>query len=875
MKQSFLLILSALLALAAPHAYAAPCSSDGVTAVFVNGILTTEDVAKSDKAAVEQVFRERTGRSDIRFVAGYNPSHLAGAGDVLKLIEQSYVGGVDEPIDDFDLQKILQQIHGEVTTRQVLLVGYSQGSFYTNALYDYLTAHGVPAYAISVYNIATPASFVAGRVANDGGYLTSRNDSAINAVRKLTMLDGGHQPLPANIMLSLAPGESTQSFAGHSLTYDYIAHAPTRIANDLLRTLSFISAPTSVALSAKGISNRVPNADGCFDAPALGLPYQAEQVAFAIADPAASSTVVVGRAAYSVTAGAVSFLGTAVSSIVGTAYAMGANVVGTVTNALASVPPEDRTAGATPFVDAGIVGSVVVSSGGALVPPAVSIEPAVPRPYLPGAVISATPTSSVAVVQVLPKKAPDISPPEPLLPTATSTIEALPHLDISSSTPPAANISGGGAGGPPPGGGNPPAPDTTPPAAPVISIAECTYSLSASSSDPCLLGAPGVTVQWGSDADVAQYRVWVDGALATSTAAASVGVVLADAHVSSILAVAYDAAGNAATSTAVSVAVQTRPVAINEVSWAGNDADSGDEWIELKNRTAYQINLSRIVIVSADGAVYAPLSGVLGVHNGSNRTEYFVAYRAGNPIHAIAYPGQTLAVSFPTLSGTVRQLQIVQGLDLLGTTTLDATPAVGACDGSWCAGALASTTGVKSGGAPAVHSMSMERVNAATDGTAAGNWVTEDRYSITDVHDGNGGAVYATPLADNSAHLPDAGWSCGSDAPIAAGAAYHPSSASCWYRSAFIDDDGSARMAVLYSGTVGSSTILNSHYVLNASSNQTDVFPPGVQAGDPFFVALYLYTNDPDGTDFNTHFTTNGTTTPNTFYRTIPFTWAP
>ena len=866
-----------MLVCAAPCAYAASCSSDGVTAVYVNGILTTEDAAKSDKAALEQAFRERTGRSDVRFVAGYNPTHLAGAGDVLKSIEQSYVGGVDEPIEDYDLQTILQQIHREVTTRQVLLVGYSQGSFYTNALYDYLTVHGVPAYAISVYNIATPASFVAGRVASDGGYLTSRNDGAINEVRKLVVLGGGHQPLPANIMLALEPGESTQAFAGHSLTYDYLAHAPSRIANDLLRTLSFVSAPTAAALSAKGITDRASDADGCFAAPPLGLPYQAEQAAFAVADPAASSTIVVGRAAYSVGASGLSIVGSLAASVVNTAYAMGASAVAAVGDALVSVPPAARTAGVTPLVDAGSVGALAVASGDALVPPMTSVFAATSKdlPERPAVAADVPPALSVSLATETPPT--PKAPPEPLLQqllrVATTTIESLLHPASGSTTPPASNISGGG-GGAPPSGNPPPAPDTTPPAAPVISIAECAYSLSASSSDPCLLGALGVTVQWGSDADVDHYRVWVDGAFATSTTASTAGTLLADAHTSSVAVVAYDAAGNAATSTAVSVEVQTRPVVINEISWAGDDANTGDEWIELKNRLPQQINLSRLTLVSADGAMYVPLTGTLGVHFGINRTEYFVAYRSREPATPV-YAGQTLAVSFPALSGTVRQLQIVQGLGLLGTTTLDATPAVGACGGSWCAGALASTTGVKSGGAPAVHSMSMERVNAATDGTAAGNWATEDRYSFADVHDGNGSLVFATPLADNSAHLPDAGWSCGADAPITAGAAYHPSSTSCRYLSAFIDNDGSARMAVLYSGTVGSSTMLNSHYVLNASSNQTDVFPPGVQAGDPFFVALYLYTNNPDATDFDTYFTTNATSTPNAFYRTIPFTWAP
>jgi len=869
MRYASFFAIGALLLFVAPSVQAASCSSSGVTAVYVNGVLTTDDQAKSDKAMLEQIFRERSGRSDVRFVAGYNPTHIAGTGDVLKTIEQTYQGIADEPMEDYDLKTILQQIHSEVTTKQIVLIGYSQGTFYTNALYDYLTTHGVPAYAISVYNIATPASFVAGRTASDGAYLTSRNDAVVNIVRKLTMLDGTNQPLPANITLALAPGESTQMFAGHSLAGDYLVHAPVRIANDVIRTLSLLSAPSVAAVSVRGMSGGAAASGGCFDAPPRDLVYQAEQAAFALADPAASSTVAVGAAAYSATAGALSVAVSLVTGMANTAYAMGASAVAVVADAFASVPPEARVAGVTPAVaDAGSVGAAIAAlPNDALVPPAATISATEPRP---------TPPVIAAPVAILPTSSPVIPPPSTttpptesflthLLQIATSTVNALLHSSTGSTTPSAVTISGGGSGAGAP-------PDTTPPAAPVISIAECAYSLAASSTQPCLLAAVGASVQWGSDADVDHYRVLIDGVLATSTAAATAGVLLADAHTSSVTVVAYDAAGNAATSATVLVSVQTHPVIINEISWAGDDADAGAEWVELKNRTPYQINLSRVTFVSADGAVYAPLTGTLGVHFGTNRTEYFVAYRTREPATPV-YTGQTLAVSFPALSGAVRQLEVVQGLGVLGTTTLDATPAVGACGGSWCAGALASTTGVKSGGVPAVHSLSMERVDAAADGTTASNWATNDRYVIADLSDGNGDPVYATPLADNTAHLPNIGWSCGSDTAIVPGATYRPNSTSCTYLSAYIDD-GVARTAALYGGTVGSSTVVSSHSVSHSSSVQTDTIPPGAQAGDPFFIALYLSDTQTDA-GFATYFTTGATSTPNNFYRVIPFTLAP
>ena len=163
MKRLFTLIVILL----APVSVFASCSMSGYNIIYINGILTSETQARTDLSALRDRFLAHGGDSSISFLPAYNPSHLAGVGDFIKSIEQAYKGGDDTPIDDFDLKTMLMQIHSEVATRKVLLVGYSHGTFYANAMYDYLTTHGVPKCAIAVYNIATPASFVAGRA--DGG----------------------------------------------------------------------------------------------------------------------------------------------------------------------------------------------------------------------------------------------------------------------------------------------------------------------------------------------------------------------------------------------------------------------------------------------------------------------------------------------------------------------------------------------------------------------------------------------------------------------------------------------------------------------------------------------------------------------------------
>src|SRR3989344_5124097 len=152
-----------------PYNIFAACSVDGFTIVYVNGINTrSEKDAKNDTDILSDNFSWRSNLEGVQFFPGYNPSHLAGVRDVIETSSQIF----NNPISNYDRDTILLKLYPEITTRKILLVGHSQGTFYTNEIYDYLITHGASKEAISVYNIATPASFVSG----DGGYITSQND---------------------------------------------------------------------------------------------------------------------------------------------------------------------------------------------------------------------------------------------------------------------------------------------------------------------------------------------------------------------------------------------------------------------------------------------------------------------------------------------------------------------------------------------------------------------------------------------------------------------------------------------------------------------------------------------------------------------------
>jgi hypothetical protein len=198
------IVLTLFIVLALPlfitktFAYTRECTADGYTIVYVNGILTTEKQAKDDTSFFEDIFKRKSGRTDVVFKTGYNQTHAEGLGDKLKSVAQTYLSAGGSDITDYDLKTILINLSSQIHTQKVLLVGHSQGTFYTNAMYDYLVAHGMPASSIAVYNLATPAS----RVAGGGNYTTSSYDKAIEYVRELDA--AANAPQPASLPVGLS-----------------------------------------------------------------------------------------------------------------------------------------------------------------------------------------------------------------------------------------------------------------------------------------------------------------------------------------------------------------------------------------------------------------------------------------------------------------------------------------------------------------------------------------------------------------------------------------------------------------------------------------------------------------------------------------------
>ncbi len=271
----------------------AQCDSNEYVVVYVNGIFTpTKKIADADRDKLLEKYQERFKRSDVIFRTGYNESHIGGLGDLVQVASQI----LKNPISDYDLKTILIQLHSQINTKKILLVGHSQGTFYTNEMYKYLVNNGIPKKSIAVYNIATPANFVAG----NGEYLTSRSDKVINAVRRVASSINASQPLPAN-NIDISPNEKDPN--GHLLSEVYLETAAYEIVskiNNALKKLDDTNSTTS-------------NNTGCFVLPKQDVLYNTQKIIYpVITDPIGNVVVKAGA----VTCKAMVFTGEVTAEII-------------------------------------------------------------------------------------------------------------------------------------------------------------------------------------------------------------------------------------------------------------------------------------------------------------------------------------------------------------------------------------------------------------------------------------------------------------------------------------------------------------------------------------------------------------------------------
>jgi hypothetical protein len=362
---------------------------------------------------------------------------------------------------------------------------------------------------------------------------------------------------------------------------------------------------------------------------------------------------------------------------------------------------------------------------------------------------------------------------------------------------------------------------------------------------------------------------------ATTTATSSIASVGANAA-TTLSVVAYDSAGNTATSSGVSLQTITQPAVINEIGWAGDGVDTSHQWVEIKNVSSYTLDLSHLALTRSAGAPIQ-LSGTTPA--------------VGNPFMLveatdIPFTGtqKVIDASFALSTTTAEQLSLVWN----SSTAIDTTPAVGACS-AWCAGSYSAKLGTNATGIPDLFSpLSMERKTGIADGSLVSSWQNNDSYGPW-LGGSNTAALWGTPDSENSAGLPDAGVYCGSaDNLVQANSVYHPLSHTCTFLSRFITGDGQGvnRLGAFYRGDVGSSTNAGSTVIgKGLAVAASGIIPNDAQPNEHFFFAIWEMRSGPafnsDTSLFNSYLTLSGSTTlgiagpPHGNYVTIPWIYQP
>ena len=901
-----LFLMSALIVATPLLVFANTCTPNGYTVVFVNGVLVSEQDANNELLTLGKNLGNTYNGEHLSVRLGYNATHLSGGGDNIQSIAQAF----GTSVSDFDLNTILNQIHSEVTTRKILLVGHSQGTYYTNEMYKYLVANGVSKDSIAVYNIATPASFVAG----GGEYVTSTNDKVINYVRS-NEVDGNvglnlntlgavgsvvNSALRGNITIPQEPGYQGDEWGGHHFSV-YLSGAAPRIVSDM-----------SYEMKNLKVGDTAAPADGCFTPPAQDLKYKTEAAAFMVADPIDRAVTTAASSAANLIASGLGFLlspiinppASPTSSSQTSAAALGVPVQAPVSAAPTPVIQPKNTAIAKPVStittpNAPTSSSVTAPATTTTIPLAshttISVPPTnAPWPgYGGGGAAPNQPSSSSdspSAPPVIPIATTSLAVTQPadnvlfatttLIVSGTSDTGALVAVqsDAAIATTTAdlagnwslsillsegphtvlvqANINGVVSDQV----SRTVTIDTVAPSAPSLSIDDCASSLV---TGLCVLPETSTRLSWPGSPDAAYYAVIKnDSPQATTTSLESVQTI-ADNATTTFTVVAYDAAGNTATSTSVDVVGLSRSLVINEVSWAGDNHGQLNQWIELKNFSPYAIDLSHMTITRSGGDPIV-LSGTIGASGSASHQDYAVIEPDSNP-----YTGSNPIISpFSPLSASGEQLSLIWN-----GSTMDTTPPVATCSG-WCAGALNVKLGSNVSGTPDFYSsLSMERTKDASDGTQASSWHSTDSYGAWL---GNGAAVWGTPGQQNSKGWPDAGVVCDASGPVAANQSLHPGS-SCIFLMKFITGNtfGPGRYAGIFKGDVGSS-IGSMGFEGNAIAAEVPLGTDGAQAGDHFFFAAIENRSwADDAASFEQFFTNGSVAAPHGNYITIPFTYAP
>ncbi len=268
-----------------------------------------------------------------------------------------------------------------------------------------------------------------------------------------------------------------------------------------------------------------------------------------------------------------------------------------------------------------------------------------------------------------------------------------------------------------------------------FSIIECANSFSSG----CLSTSTAATLQWSSTAeDLASYELncETNGASCVgfpktfgATSSVETSELLNDFTAYTFTVKAADAAGNQIEKSKT-IETASLPVVINEIAWMGTASSTEDEWLELKNNSAQNIDFAGLWILRAeDNTPSITLTGTISAGG------YYLLERKDNltvsDVAADQTPYGNDGASWALNNGGERLFleRVISG----ATTTIDE---VANCS-NWCAG---DNTAKKT----------MERVDSKAAGTSAANWATAVGEFILNGVDASGQQIKGTPKSKNS-----------------------------------------------------------------------------------------------------------------------------
>lgn len=265
--------------------------------------------------------------------------------------------------------------------------------------------------------------------------------------------------------------------------------------------------------------------------------------------------------------------------------------------------------------------------------------------------------------------------------------------------------------------------------APVFNFAVplCAESLAL---DGCVITTTVVPISLSpSSDDFSHFTLAIDGIYSTTTTATT--TIMANDVVHTIEVSAIDLLGNQSATSTQTLFTSTFPMVINEVAWAGSQASTTAEWIELYNKTPYTISLTNWTLYAESLRPYISLTGTIGPRDfyllerrddtAVNTVTADQIYGNGGSTWALSNTGDRLILSYA--STTMDQTALTY-------ETSDA--------GFWAGGDNQSDTKI-----------SMERYDAYVVGDDEFNW-DSNLGIVKNGNDVAGNLIYGTPRARNS-----------------------------------------------------------------------------------------------------------------------------